>query len=263
VDLQHRYNVTGIGVPERRSLSTLFVSDLHLDAAFPAAGEQFRAFLRGPARSAEALYILGDLFDSWIGDDDPDPYRRSICEELRALNSSGVPCYVMHGNRDFLFAADFERRTGCLLLADPAVILLGGERVLLTHGDLLCTGDRSYQRLRSIVRTARWQRRFLALPVATRRALAEAARAGSQRHTSRTIPTIMDVTPTAVVTAMRACGVHTLIHGHTHRPDVHPLEIDGEPARRIVLGAWYEQGSVLRWNAQGYSLETLPTGMPE
>src|SRR5271155_25913 len=183
----HPCNVTGIGraAPTELRLSTLFVSDLHLDGAWPGAIRQFEQFLTGPARSAEALYILGDLFEAWVGDDDPDPARAAVLAALHALTQSGVPCYVMHGNRDFLLQSGFEARSGCQLLADPTIIELGGQRTLLTHGDVLCTADLAYQRLRSVVRRPAWQRRFMALPLSTRQGLAQLARAGSRAHTGR------------------------------------------------------------------------------
>jgi UDP-2,3-diacylglucosamine hydrolase len=239
-------------------VTTLFVSDLHLDALEPEAGAQFIEFLNARAASAEALYILGDLFESWVGDDDEDDHRAGICQALRGLSARGVPCYVMHGNRDFLLQQGFEQRTGTHLLSDPVVIDLYGERVLLTHGDALCTADRSYQMLRALVRDASWQRRFLRLPLAVRRALAQQARRGSRRHTGNSAAYIMDVDPAAVVAAMRACGVRLLVHGHTHRPAIHEFAIDGLPARRIVLGAWHDQGSCLSWQPQGFKLEELP-----
>jgi UDP-2,3-diacylglucosamine hydrolase len=244
-------------------VKTLFVSDLHLDAAYPDAGAQFIAFLQGEARDADALYILGDLFEVWIGDDSVDSHRAAICSALRKLADSGVPCFVMHGNRDFLLGERFEQLCGCQLLDDPTVIDLYGQAVLLTHGDTLCTDDAAYQQLRANVRRAPWQQRFLRLPVNTRQNLAEAARAGSNRHIGRAMPRIMDVTPESVTAAMRACQVRSLIHGHTHRPYVHHFEIDGAPATRVVLGAWYEQGSVLRWTPTGYSLDSLERGGPE
>jgi UDP-2,3-diacylglucosamine hydrolase len=245
-------------------LSTLFISDLHLDASEPAAGAHFMQFLEHRAANAEALYILGDLFETWVGDDDDEPYRNRICRSLAALSSWGVPCYVMHGNRDFLFQSGFEQRTGARLIADPVVTELYGEQVLLTHGDALCIADRPYQRLRGIVRNPRWQRRFLRLPLSLRRGLADRARRGSQRHTQRTAYEIMDVDLPAVSEAMRACGVRTLIHGHTHRPAVHGFQLDGQDARRIVLGSWHQAGSCLEWGAQGFQLLALPRrGGPE
>ena len=239
-------------------MSTLFISDLHLDGSHPAAIAQFESFLAGPARAAEALYILGDLFESWVGDDDDDSDRLRVCKALRELSGAGVACHVCHGNRDFLLGPGFEQRTGCRLLADPTIIERYGERVLLTHGDALCTGDTSYQLLRSVVRDPTWQRRFLRLSLATRRLLADAARDGSRTHTGMVTPDIMDASEAAVVEVLRACQLRTLIHGHTHRPGVHEFTLDGAPARRFVLGAWYEQGSFLRWDAHGFELATLP-----
>jgi UDP-2,3-diacylglucosamine hydrolase len=239
-------------------MSRLFVSDLHLDSGAPEAVEQFLEFLRTHAADAEALYILGDLFEAWVGDDDPDPVKGRVCEGLRALTAKGVGCFVLHGNRDFLLGRDFCRNTGSRLLADPIVADLDGERVLLTHGDALCTDDYSYQELRSTVRTPDWQRRFLALPLADRELLANQARAGSKEHTSRTVPNIMDVNQDAVSTAYRAARVRRIIHGHTHRPGVHDTAIEGEPAQRMVLGAWYEQGSYIHYDNGHYELHSLP-----
>jgi UDP-2,3-diacylglucosamine hydrolase len=244
--------------PERPDVPILFVSDLHLDAQDPEAGEQFLAFLEARAAHAEALYILGDLFEVWVGDDDDDPYRARICSALAALGARGVPCYVMHGNRDFLLQQGFEQRSGTHLLSDPVIIELGGEPVLLTHGDALCTADRPYQLLRATVRARRWQRRFLRLPLSMRRALAEQARAGSRRHTGSTSYEIMDADAEAIAAVMRACAVRVLIHGHTHRPGVHRFALDGVPAQRIVLGAWHQRGSCLTWDAGEFSLEELP-----
>ena len=198
------------------------------------------------------------MFETWIGDDDDEPYRAHICVALAGLRDRGVACYVMHGNRDFLLQHSFERRTGARLIADPLIVDLYGEPVLITHGDALCTADRPYQLLRGVVRSPRWQRRFLALPLALRRSLAEQARQGSQRHTQRTAGAIMDADQVAVDAALRACSVTTLIHGHTHRPAVHEFQLDGRPARRIVLGAWHDRGSVLEWGPQGFRLEPLP-----
>jgi len=239
-------------------MTRLFVSDVHLDAAAPEAVEQFLEFLRTHAAQSQALYILGDLFEVWVGDDDPDPTKARVCEGLHALTATGVGCFVLHGNRDFLIGRDFCRRTGSRLLADPVVADLDGERVLLTHGDALCTDDHSYQELRSTVRTPEWQHRFLALPLADRELIANQARAGSKEHTSRTIPDIMDVNQDAVSTAYRATKVRRIIHGHTHRPAVHDTAIEGEPAQRMVLGAWYEQGSYIRYENSRYELRELP-----
>jgi UDP-2,3-diacylglucosamine hydrolase len=239
-------------------MARLFVSDVHLDAGAPEATAQFLEFLATEAADAEALYILGDLFEAWVGDDDRATDNERVCRALRELNASGVACFALHGNRDFLLGTGFCERSGCRLLGDPVVAQLDEERVLLTHGDALCTDDHAYQELRSIVRRERWQRRFLALPRATRELLANEVRAGSRRHISRTIPYIMDVNAQAVTAAFRAADVRRMIHGHTHRPGLHDLEIDGEHAQRIVLGAWYEQGSYLKVEGGRYALRALP-----
>lgn len=239
-------------------MTRLFVSDVHLDTASPEPVEQFLAFLRTQAARTQALYILGDLFETWIGDDDPDPAKERVQAGLRALTHGGVACFILHGNRDFLIGRDFCTATGCRLLTDPIVTELDGERVLITHGDALCTDDHPYQELRTIVRNAQWQRTFLQLPLADREKLANSARAGSKQHTSSTAYRIMDVNADAVTAAFRVAGVRRIIHGHTHRPAVHELSIEGEPAQRIVLGSWYESGSYLAYENGRYDLRELP-----
>lgn len=239
-------------------MTRLFVSDLHLDAGTPEAIEQFLDFLRTAARGSEALYILGDLFEAWVGDDEREPQKLRVCEGIRELTASGVPCFLLHGNRDFLLGEGFCRMTGAQLLPDPVVAEFDGERVLITHGDALCTDDHAYQELRAIVRRPHWQKRFLSLPLEDREALAGQARAGSRAHTSRTKAYVMDVNPSAVESAFRACGVRRIIHGHTHRPGVHDLVVDGQPVQRIVLGAWYESGSYLTCSRGTYELRELP-----
>jgi UDP-2,3-diacylglucosamine hydrolase len=236
---------------------TLLVSDLHLDGSMPGIARQFLHFLQHDAREARALYILGDLFEAWIGDDDPDPAAREIVNALRDLTRAGVPCYLMHGNRDFMLGKRFTQETGCEILPDGSIVDLHGERVLLMHGDILCTADTSYQRLRRALRNPLVLGTLRCLPLGTRRKLGRKLRAGSQMHTGSTAAEIMDVTPAAVIETMRAAGVRTLVHGHTHRPAVHELMIDGQPARRIVLGDWYTQGSVLEWRDDGFELRSL------
>jgi UDP-2,3-diacylglucosamine hydrolase len=238
-------------------VATLFISDLHIDASRPQITHQFLSFLRTEAGGADALYILGDLFESWVGDDDADPAQRETIAGLRELTARGVPCFVMHGNRDFLLGPQFCTMSGAALLPDPIVVTLYGEPVLVMHGDALCTDDRAYQRLRATVRDADWQRQFLGLSVAARRALAGAARAGSQAHTAAIEYAITDVNAGSVEAVLRAAGVGTLLHGHTHRPAVHSLQVDGRDCTRIVLGDWYSQGSVLRWDRDGPALAAL------
>ncbi|MGH8311128.1 MAG: UDP-2,3-diacylglucosamine diphosphatase, partial [Steroidobacteraceae bacterium] len=202
----------------------LFISDLHLAGERPATNEQFFRFLSGEAARSQALYVLGDLFEYWIGDDeldDPggDPLAKQVAQALRRLSDSGVVVSVMHGNRDFLLGERFCNESGCRLLEDPTVLHLYGERVLTMHGDALCTDDRSYQKLRAMVRDPQWQRMFLALSTDQRRTLADEARAGSKAHIEQASMDIMDVNPGAVADAMRAAQVRLLLHGHTHRPD--------------------------------------------
>lgn len=229
-------------------MSTLFVSDLHLDPARPDITRLFAAFLDGEARGADALYILGDLFESWVGDDDPSEAGSIVADRLQALSAAGVPVFFMHGNRDFLLGADYAARAGMQVLPDPAVVELYGRRVLLTHGDLLCTDDVEYQAIRVQTRNPAWQAQMLAQPLAPRLAFAAQARAASQARqgemkSAGTMETITDVAPATVDAFFDTHGVDTMIHGHTHRPAIHEL---AGGRRRIVLGDWYEQGSVLR-----------------
>ena len=237
-------------------MSELFVSDLHLDAQSTAANERFLAFLAHEALQARVLYILGDLFEAWIGDDDPDQVKGRICDGIRQLTDRGVACFALHGNRDFLLGEGFASRTGCRLLPDPVIATFDDEPVLLTHGDALCVDDHPYQELRTTVRATAWQQRFLKLSLATRELLANQARRGSQAHTSRTIPYVMDVNEAAVSAVWRT-GVRRIIHGHTHRPGIHRARFEGHPVERIVLGAWYEQGSYLLRDRGRYELREL------
>jgi UDP-2,3-diacylglucosamine hydrolase len=245
-------------------VTTLFISDLHLDASRPAITAQFLNFLEREATSADALYILGDLFESWIGDDAPDADQCAAIERMRSLTEGGVHCFVMHGNRDFLLGEQFCKQSGARLLADPVLVTLYGEKVLVMHGDALCTDDHAYQRLRATVRDEGWQRQFLALSIGQRRALAGAARDGSKAHTAAAAYTITDVNADSVAAVLRESGASILLHGHTHRPAIHAFKVDGRDCTRIVLGDWYTQGSVLRWTRAGYELCGLArAGGPE
>ena len=239
-------------------MTTLLISDLHLDASQPAIGEQFLSFLDGEARQADGLYILGDLFDAWLGDDDPNPYYAEMKVALRRLSDSGVPVYFMHGNRDFMIGEQFARETGITLLNDPIVVDLHGHEVLLSHGDALCTDDVEYQKVRAMTRNADWQAMMMARTIEERIAFADAARKESMARNSTLTEDIMDVNQDAVKTIMREYGVDTLLHGHTHRPAVHDVELGDRLATRIVLGDWYEHGSMVRWNAAGPRLEVMP-----
>lgn len=239
--------------------TTLFISDLHLCGARPAITRLFLDFLRQRARNADALYILGDLFEYWIGDEAVEQEEfRAIVLGLRELTAAGTPVFVMHGNRDFLMADGFEKATGCHLLADPVRVDLHGTPTLLMHGDSLCTDDVEYMAFRVQVRNPAWQREFLAKSVAERDRIVRDFREISKSSTASKKPEIMDVNQNAVEAIMREYGVRRLIHGHTHRPKEHVFALDGQSARRMVLGDWYEQGSVLRVDAQGWLLESLP-----
>ena len=238
-------------------MAALFISDLHLHAERPDGIEHFQQFMRTDARSASALYILGDLFEAWIGDDDTDPGHAPIITALADLRREGVPCYFMHGNRDFLVGKRFAAATGCVLLDEWHVIDIAGQRAVLTHGDLLCTDDTAYQELRRVVRNPSWQREFLAKSLDERRAIVTDLRERSKTETAEKPAEIMDVNQAAVEATLEEHGVDILLHGHTHRPAVHEFVMDNAPATRIVLGDWYDSGSVLRWDETGYSLETL------
>ncbi len=233
-------------------MTTLFISDLHLQGARPDITERFFRFLETEAAEAEALYILGDLFEAWIGDDDPDEHNREVQAAMRRLTDAGVAGYFMHGNRDFLIGEAFAERTGFTLLDDPVVHEFHGTPVLLSHGDAYCTDDVEYQAFRRQSRDPAWQQQVLAMPVEQRRALAGQVRKESQAAMVDKAEDIMDVNAEAVAAALREAGVATLVHGHTHRPAIHDLDLDGTPATRIVLGDWYEQGTVLRWTPEGY-----------
>ena len=228
-------------------MPTFFISDLHLDESRPDIVDQFERFLAGEARGADALYILGDLFESWIGDDDDSQLADRVARALRALRDSGVPIYFMHGNRDFVLGKKYADRAGMTILEDPTVIDLHGAPVLLMHGDTLCTDDIDYQKFRRLMHNRVFQRIALAMPLRWRRAFAGKLRGQSQKRVSAKREEIMDVNQAAVESAMREHGVNLLIHGHTHRPATHRFDLDSRNAERIVLGDWYEQSSVLTW----------------
>jgi len=239
-------------------MTTLFISDLHLASGRPDIGEQFLSFLAGEARRSEALYILGDLFDVWLGDDDPNPYYAEMKSALRELVDADVPVKFMHGNRDFTIGAEFAAETGIRILDDPTVVDLYGENVLLSHGDAMCTDDVQYQQIRAVTRNPEWQAMMLATSIEERIAFANQAREESKARGESLSDEIMDVNQDAVVAVFREHGVDTMLHGHTHRPAVHAVDLGDRTATRIVLGDWYEQGSVLRWDDNGPRLETMP-----
>lgn len=239
-------------------MTTLFISDLHLEAGQPAIGEQFVSFLANDARQAEALYILGDLFDAWLGDDDPNPYFGEMKSAMRDLADTGVPTFFMHGNRDFMIGEQFAAETGVTILSDPVVVTLYGQNVVLSHGDALCTDDVHYQKIRAMTRDPDWQSMMRAKPLQERIALAAEARKESVARGASLSDEIMDVNQDAVAATLREHGVDIMLHGHTHRPAIHEIDLGDRTATRIVLGDWYEQGSVVRWDENGPRLDTMP-----
>lgn len=223
-------------------MRALFISDLHLSEDRPQANEQFFRFLEEDAAGADALHVLGDLFEYWIGDEDLEtPFNAIVAGALRRLSDAGTQVRLMHGNRDFLLGEAFCRASGAQLLADPTVI----DSMLLMHGDTLCTDDHDYQAWRRTARSARWQREFLAKPLAERRATVRGLRDKSKQVIQAKPADIMDVNDDAVREALRRHGVARLIHGHTHRPGKHALDVDGRRCERWVLPDWYGRGGFL------------------
>jgi len=239
-------------------VTTLFIADLHLCTEEPAITAGFLRFLAGEARQADALYILGDLFEAWIGDDDPNPLHREIAAAIKAVVDSGVPCFFIHGNRDFLIGKRFACESGMTLLPQEKVLNLYGRRVLILHGDTLCTDDAGYQAFRAKVHQRWLQTLFLALPLCIRKRVAARMRADSKAANRSKSLEIMDVNPHAVIAEMEKHHVQWLIHGHTHRPDVHPLTANGEPAFRVVLGAWHTEGSMVKVTPDDVELIAFP-----
>ncbi|MEG3109885.1 MULTISPECIES: UDP-2,3-diacylglucosamine diphosphatase [unclassified Pantoea] len=230
---------------------TLFIADLHLCQEEPAITAGFLHFLQREAPHCDALYILGDLFEAWIGDDDPNPLHQKIANALRALP---VPVYFIHGNRDFLIGRRFARDSGMTLLPEEQVLELYGHRLLIMHGDTLCTDDQGYQRFRAKVHQRWIQTLFLALPLFIRKRIATRMRADSKQANQHKSLTIMDVNQQAVEAAMQRQQVRLLIHGHTHRPAIHALTLQGKAAERAVLGAWHSEGSMIQLDASGIQL---------
>ncbi len=222
-------------------MTTRFIADLHLEEDRRDVTDAFLAFLPRYAHGIEALYILGDFFEAWIGDDERSPLQQEIAEALQATRATGTALYLMHGNRDFLIGEDFCQRIGATLLDDPTVIDLYGEPTLLMHGDSLCTADEEYQRFRANMRDPQWQQAFLQRPLADRQMVARQMRQISQAKNQDKQQDIMDVTPDEVIRAMAEHGVRQFIHGHTHRPAIHDLQVEGAPAKRYVLGDWYSE----------------------
>lgn len=230
--------------------SSLFISDLHLTEGRPEANERFFSFIEVRASRAASLYILGDLFEYWIGDDDlQDPFHGVIAGFLRRLSDSGVSVHLMHGNRDFLIAQAFSRATGARLLPDPSTVEAGGVKTLLMHGDTLCVDDADYQEWRRVSRSGAWQGEFLRRPLEERRRIILELREKSRNAIREKPPEIMDVSPAAVRKAFQEHGVSRMVHGHTHRPGHHEVEVAGRRCERWVLPDWYGRGGYLEVGA--------------
>ena len=238
-------------------MTTLFISDLHLSNDRPEKLDLFYQFLKGPAQDAEALYILGDLFEALVGDDDDTPPNPEIFNALSSLSTSGVDLFVMAGNRDFLMGKEFEAKTGATLLPDPHVVDLYGEKTLLMHGDLLCTKDVDYLKFRMMVRNPEWQQQFLSKSLPERLAVAQQMRAASKEAMQDKIPVIMDAEQETVEKYLCDHDVKKMIHGHTHRPAIHDFVLDENPARRTVLGDWYQNENVLVCNKRSQQLTSI------
>jgi UDP-2,3-diacylglucosamine hydrolase len=231
---------------------TLFISDLHLSEGEPHITSLFLKFLEGTAPNAEALYILGDLFEYWAGDDDREtPFHQNILAAMRAATQSGMKLFIIHGNRDFLMDNDMATACNATILPDPCVANLYGIPTLLTHGDLLCTDDVQYQAFRKQVRDANWRSNFLAQPLDQRKAIIEQLRKMSEENKQGKAMEIMDVNAEAVANMFRMHNCPRMIHGHTHRQKKHELAVDGESRERWVLGDWHAIGNAIRCDATG------------
>jgi len=252
--------MTSVGNVSDQPLNfSLFISDLHLCSSRPAITQQFLDFLSTTATQADALYILGDLFEYWAGDDDlADAHHQQVISAFKTVAVAGTQLYFMHGNRDFLIADDFAKAAHIKLLDDPTLLSLYGYQVLLSHGDELCTDDTSYQQFRLQVRDGKWEQSFLSQPLGARKAQIEALRQRSETEKSQKSELIMDVNADAVAKLIRSHGYpQLLIHGHTHRPAKHELVVDEHQCERWVLGDWYEQGSCLKLDSRGCSAQGL------
>lgn len=236
---------------------TYFIADLHLSADRDDINQCLFEFLKNQATKADALYVLGDLFEVWIGDDEQNSFTLSIAAAFKALSVKGIPVYFIHGNRDFLLRQKFAKQAGFTILPEQKVINLYGQPTLIMHGDELCTQDVEYQKFRKTARSWWWPKIMLSLPLSIRRKLAKKARATSKNKQAKLTMEIMDVTQAAVIATMQSHNVQRLIHGHTHRPAIHHFDLNNQAAERIVLGDWYEQASILKVSSTSITLTSV------
>ncbi|MDA0147170.1 UDP-2,3-diacylglucosamine diphosphatase [Vibrio sp. LaRot3] len=237
-------------------MTTLFIADLHLSPSTPEINRCFINFMRKEAITADALYVLGDLFDFWVGDDDKSDFANMVRAEFKHLTDNGVPCYFTKGNRDFLVGKRFAKQTGIQLLGDETVIDLYGRKAVLLHGDTLCTLDTKYLEFRAKVNQPWLQWLFNRIPMFIKRKIVRKIQMGARSDKKNKSLDIMDVTPSEVVKVMQQHQVDLMIHGHTHRPNMHHFDSNGQKMTRIVLGDWYEHGSILSCNTEKQALET-------
>ncbi len=238
-------------------MTTIFLSDIHVSNEHPEISKQLKEFLLKEESKTNAIYVLGDLFEYWLGDDDPNPLFKEIKQIFKKLSDKNISIFFIHGNRDFLIGESFAKETGCQILHDPYVIDLFGEKVLLSHGDIFCTDDKEYQLFRNQTRDPAWKESILSKSLSFREEFAKQARLESSKHTSSKKNEIMDVNKDEILKMYEKYNVDIIIHGHTHRPAIHDVFFNEKNYKRIVLGDWYEQGSILRFNEKGFELIQL------
>ena len=238
-------------------MTTLFVSDIHISDDYPEICKLFFDFINKIDTNVNALYILGDLFEYWLGDDDPNPIFKKTQNALKDLSKNNISVFFIHGNRDFLVGDKFAKKSHIKILSDPSVIELYGERILISHGDIFCVDDEEYQLFRKQTRDPKWQEMILKKPLGYRRDFAQMARMKSIEHTQLDNEDIMDVNENEIKKTFDQLNISTIIHGHTHRPFIHNTISNEVNYRRIVLGDWYDQGSILEWNESGPKLIKL------
>ncbi len=238
-------------------MSTIFLSDIHVSNEHPEISKQLKEFLLKEESKTKAIYVLGDLFEYWLGDDDPNPLFREIKQLFKQCTDKNISIFFMHGNRDFLIGESFAKETGCQILHDPYVIDLFDKKILISHGDIFCTDDKEYQLFRNQTRDPAWKESILSKSLSFREEFAKQARLESSKHTSSKKNEIMDVNKEEILKMYEKYNVDIIIHGHTHRPAIHDVFYNGKNYKRIVLGDWYEQGSILRYNEKGFDLIQL------